>query len=196
MSKISFLMLFLILSCSSAFAERVPSVLEVSADGSEIKMDDGFVWEVRPRFDGLLGFMSFDHRSEVLSWIPGDEVQLYWSFHFNISIFYLVNLRTSSEIQVAFSRKNCDWIASYILDVTVLDSSTFFSFEGRITLSDGTIWHTNSSDVASWTIGDRVMVYPSYGVFVMINPDHGLKHNWDYDHTKSSCAYLKTVSKD
>lgn len=195
MSKIGFFMFFLLLSCTSAFATRVPHVLEVSADGSEIKMDDGFIWEVRPRFD-LFVFGSLDHQSDALSWIPGDEVEFYWNT-LQFVVLRLINLRTSSEIQVSYSRKNCDWATPYITDVITLDSSTFFSFEGQITLSDGTTWTTDSSDVQKWAAGDRVMVYPSYGAFVMINPDHGNKHEWDCDrcHYKESCVYVKPSSE-
>lgn len=152
-------------------------VLEVLGSGAQIKLDDGFVWEV-PQ-DSFLGHIINDYQAETKTWIPGDEVILdFLDIGDRVPriVFKLKNLRTLKSVSVKYRKQNEDWISPYII---ALESKGYF-----ITLSDGTRWEVggfwNTRSSANWAKGDRIAVYQSNSStdFVLLNPDYGGKRDW------------------
>lgn len=193
-----FIFFLFVLTGSSLFATN-RYVVEVLEEGSQIKMDDGFIWDV-PSKKEFFGYVLSDYPSETRTWMPGDEVELSFENIGMVSrriLFHLLNLRTSQNVQVTYSEQHEDFFSPRIIDIHSSGYQIFWSLKHQILLSDGTCWEVNddisSSNFAHFEIGDRISVYPSQnGEFVLVNPDLEFKCNWaDNYYYHYSGAYAK-----
>lgn len=169
-----FQLLISLLLCLGTFAVAAPPVHRIASieeDGSKIRLDNGFTWEV---FTFPLSWS--DPREIVKQWEPGDEITIgknkdpFTQYgHYYVS-FYIKNLRTSTKASVKYGTQSSEWNAHRIEKIDP---------KGVITLSDGSRWNSWSTYVTNnWKIGERVIVYPYrryINQYVLVNPDFGLE---------------------
>lgn len=153
-------------------------IVEVLDDGNKIKLEDGFTWDVIP-YDSFFGYVIHDYQAEARTWMPGDEVDLYFYLNGgNVKnvIFELINKRTTKPIEVFYGQQeNC--ILPRIVSIETKGwRAPCLPFEEKMTLSDGSKWLLKryySDHTAYWQVGDPIAVYHSYAdnYFVLVNPD-------------------------
>lgn len=190
MSRLFLSFLLLVLTASSAIAERSHHyVVEVEEEGRWIKLDDGFIWNVYPRRE-LFGYIITDSPAQAQTWMPGDEVELDFNDvgeNLRHIVFWLFNLRNSTEIEVTYGEQSKEWVSPYVTAIDSTGCLLTFSLKYHLALSDGTCWDveclSNISSVKKWSIGDRIAVYHSEvyhpkDQFLLLNPDYGNKGGW------------------
>lgn len=164
-------------------------VEEVLDDGNRVKLDDGFIWNVYPRRE-IFGYVMTDSPAEAQTWLHGDEVELDFNDvgeNLRHIVFWLFNLRNSTEIEVTYGEQSEEWVSPHVIAVESTGCLLTFSLKYHLALSDGTFWDveclSDISSVKKWSKGDRIAVYHSQvyhpkDQYLLLNPDYGNKGGW------------------
>lgn len=179
MKKLTTAFFLLLLTLGShSFAENIESktqdkdltfsaylaVADIDNEGLSLKLNDGSEWDIK-YFGGLwklIGWGWFE-QSCISHWEIGDTVEIQYPDSGNLTDFILVISNTSkNEYALAYhiQAPSTDYPAS--LWVVDFDKST-----SRVTLSNGTIWFKEKSDM--------------YGAFFYKTPS--LEGNWEIGDT-------------
>jgi hypothetical protein len=170
LTAMKYLLLLLLLTTAVTATEYQRFIVSIAEDGSQIKLDDGFIWVVRTHGR----FFSRPWRERVRdSWLPGDEVTLETDFDKDASSqFFLKNGRLKQYIGVDYNQQPEDWLSLTIVDINPKGN--------LITLSDGSHWVVINYLLwprsRYWKVGEMLHICqekPSH--YQLLNPKFGLQ---------------------
>ncbi len=131
----------------------------VAKKGNYIELNDGSVWKVRQR-----------DRNKVKKWNARDAIVIETGGLFSWYSFSLVNYsrRESIEVELHNSDKWHGNTSHWIVEVN--------PYYGYVKLENGSIWHMSTSELATWSPNDDVIVglskdwFSNQYNYVLINP--------------------------
>ncbi len=139
------------------FATLTPLI--IAKKGNFIELNDGSVWKVRHR-----------DRNKVRKWSPNDAIVIETGKFFSWHAYSLVNYSRGETIDVELYLTD-NWSGSashWIAEINPI--------QGFVRLENGSIWRMSTSELASWTLNDDVIIglsrdwFSNQYNYILINP--------------------------